>query len=302
MLINSLTHSPPPRKSTHPASHRTESHDSLEVSRKTSKDLDLSRTLGAMGALALTLAPQVASGSETVMEKTLDAPLSQNERDLMEALESAPKERLKVGDWQLHTDPIDLDLRPRWNNGPQIGLRAEVLESSLQRTQERGDGVSVTTGLRGRIGAEARTDRDTTVDVQAQAFRRWEGPLGEEYQGKFEAAVGLRDRLTGGHEWERGLTVAANFRQEVEGGGFTFRDQKYRWYLEGRQQVYHNLETGRTDADYRFMAGPKRDLEIPFLGKKRQLTIAVGPELKGSTAPGRDSFDVGLKVKLRARF
>lgn len=297
-LKNSLRTSPPPSRRKAPEKS-SEQLERVELSRTT--DLRLTNTIAAMSALALTVAPQVAQGAEQVIEQPLDTSLSHQESQVLETLR-APKERLRIGDWQLHVDPVDVDLRPRWKNGPELGLKGDFLESSLEKTEEHSNGWTTTKGLRGKLRAEVRTDRASTVDIEGQAFKRWEGPLNKDYQGRFEVAVGLRNRLTGGEEQERGLTVAANFRQEIEGGEFNFREQKYRWYLEGRQQVYHNLETGRTDADYRVMVGPKRDIELPLFGRKRKFSIAVGPELKGSTAKGRDSLDVGLKVRLRTRF
>lgn len=207
----------------------------------------------------------------------------------------------KIGDWNLSFQPTDLSLRPRWDHGPQLKLRGDFLETSLYKNQELGHGWSTQKGIRGNIRGEISTSGKHELDVYIQAYQGWEGPIHEDFHGKFDVGVGLRDRLYG-EETQPGLSAGLTLRQRIEGGGFQFRGHDYIWSLDARQEAYHNLESGNTDFSYKVHVGPKRDFDISVFGHKGRIEATVGPEFRGSTAEGRDAFDVGLKARIRTRF
>ena len=207
----------------------------------------------------------------------------------------------KIGDWNLSFQPTDVSLRPRWDDGPQLKLKGDFLETSLYQTNQLDNGWSTHKGVRGRLRGEISTTGETELDVYLQAFKGWEGPINEDYQGRFDVGVGVRDRLSGEEE-QPGLSAGVSFRQRIEGGGFEFRGDDYTWSLDARQHAYHNFQSGKTDVSYKVHVGPRRDFDVKLFGRKGKIEATVGPEFRGSTAEGKDGFDVGFKAKIRTRF
>lgn len=205
--------------------------------------------------------------------------------------------------WHLSYEPVDVDLKPKWKDGgPALRLKGEFLETSIQKKEDIGGGWTTTKGIRGELEGEVNTYDKPELDLRISAFKRWEGPLSEDYDAMFDVSVGVRDQFMGKHDYNDGISAGISMRQEIEGGGFEFRGKDYTWYLEGREHVYHNLDSGRTDANYKIMVGPKRDFDVSLFGKKGKLSVTVGPEIKGSTAEHRDAFELGVGSKVRVRF
>lgn len=205
--------------------------------------------------------------------------------------------------WHLSFEPLDINLRPKWKDGgPALRMKGDFLETAIQKQEDIGNGWTTTKGLRGELEGEVNTYEKPELDIRVQAFKRWEGPLNDDYDARFDVGVGVRNRFMGEHEHEEGLQVGVSARQEIEGGGFEFRGHDYRWYMEGRQHVYRNMTTNQTEANYKFMIGPKRDFDVSLFGREGRVTLTVGPEIKGSTLEGKDPFEVGIKAKIKTRF
>lgn len=312
--------SPPSMNLPKPANDNCPPVDIVEA-RTRDKENKLGKTLKAMATLALTLGPQAVHAAEAqVLEvetvTQLDATDLQSsaEADSTSSLDSIKDkaERLKdrldpgnyfedyetqVGDYNLRVRPMDIDLRPKWKSGPALELKGEFLETSLDKSTELSGGWTRRQGINARVRGEISTYDDSELDLEAGAFREYRGKLGEDYDARFSGQIGFRQRFVGEHE---GFRAGVNFRQEIEGGDHEFMGHDYALYAEGRQSVYYNFDSGETEMGYRFMAGPKKDFDVKLLGKKGTLTVTVGPEVKGST--NSDSFDVGLRSKVRLRF
>lgn len=245
---------------------------------------------------------QTEQKKEGFLDRLSDRVSSIRDRVIPDSLQGTRRKELPNG-WHLSFEPLDVDLRPRWEDGgPALKLKGDFLETSIQRQQDIGGGWTRTRGLRGELRGEVTTYDDPELDLNLQAFQRWEGPLNDDYQARFDAGVGIRHRFMGENELEEGLRAGVSFRQEIQGGGFEFRGHDYRWYMEGRQDAYYNVDTGQTEASYRFMGGPSRDFDVKLLGREGRITITAGPEIKGSTESHRDPLELGFKVKVRSRF
>lgn len=280
------------------------------------------QVVGAMAALAVGFLPGVANAKETVV---VELPLQTDTTDpVTEALgqtdcckdnkEEKPRwEPLKGqilpprwtkrheseldSGWHLGFEVVDVDLRPRWEDGPALKIKGDFLETSLQKTKLLESGWNSTQGFRLELNGEIRTYDKPQLDLNLQAFRRWEGPLGDDYRSRFDLGVGVRQRFVG-QDHQEGLGVGFSMRQEVEGGGFRLWGHDYDWYAEGRQHLFHNLTSGETDGRYSIMAGPKRDFKVAAFGKSGRLSVAAGPELKGNLDQG---INLGVKAKIKFR-
>lgn len=240
---------------------------------------------GLMAAAALTLAPQMAQAAD------LDSHLSQAAPETSTLFE---RHEVGLGDYTLRFEPVDVDLSPKLAHGvPGLRLKGELMETSLARTTDLGDGWSATQGLRGKLLGDFRTYDDSRVNLGFEAFKRWEGPVGRDMHGEFEFVAGTN------HEFlERGTEVGAYFRQEVTGGDFQFWNQPLAWHLEGRQGYRHNLDQGEGGLYYNALVGVRRDFEVEAFGRRGTISTIVGPEFSGNQD---HSFEVSPKLKVRLR-
>ncbi len=285
------------------------------------------QVVGAMAALAVSFLPGAAKAQEKVVveaplpvdtsdpiEQALTEPTNCGKKPCKKKEQEKPKWQPLKGQilpprwtkrheseldsgWHLSFEAVDVDLRPRWKDGPALKIKGDFLETSLQKTRQLGNGWSSTQGFRLELNGEIRTYDKPQLDLNLQAFRRWEGPLGDDYRSRFDVGVGVRHRFVG-QEHQEGLGAGFSMRQEVEGGGFHLWGQDYDWYIEGRQHLFHNLTNGDTDGRYSIMAGPKRDFKVAAFGKSGRLSVAAGPELKGDFNQG---VNLGVKAKVKLR-
>ena len=179
---------------------------------------------------------------------------------------------------------------------PALRFRGDIMETRLSKTRELESGWSMTQGANAKITGEVSTYDDAELDFQAGLFRDYRGPVGENFQARLRNEVGLRHRFAGEDE---GLRVGVSFRQELEGGRYEVFGHDFSLYAEGRQSAYQNLDNGRTELSYKFMAGPKKDFDFKLLGQDVNLSVTVGPEVKGSNHG--ESFDWGVGSKFRLR-
>ncbi len=291
--------------------HRVaQASDSFTEAREKASDDSLRKTLQAMAALALTVAPQAAHAGASAQPEV--ARMGQQVKAKVEALKDTAesiKENLdpngyldeyesQVGDYTLRVKPLDLSLRPRIKSGmPVLKLKGEILETSLAKTVELGQGWSMRQGFTAKLEGEATTYDGPRIDLQAGVFREYKGPVGDDFQAEIQTDFGVRHRFLGEDE---GLRVGLGFRQELEGGNYEFMGHDYQLYMEAREGIYHNLDSGKTEVSYRVMAGPKKDFDLELFGRKGKLTVTVGPEIKGNSQG--DAFDLGVKTKARLRF
>lgn len=284
------------------------------AAREPAADQSLRKTLLAMASLAASLAPQLAHAVEppevaqSLQETTTLESLKQGVESLKESAGRVAsaldpngylKEReSKVGDYDFRFKPMDMDLKPRLKSGkPGLRFRGELLETSLSKTETLPGGWSSTQGVNARLWGEATTYSTPNVDLEMGVFREYRGTVAQDFQAKFRAEAGVRQRFLGEDE---GLKAGINFRQEIEGGRYQAFGTTFSLYVEGRQSAYKNLDDGVTELSYQFMAGPKKDFDLSVFGHKGKLTVTVGPEVRGSSRG--DSFDLGLGSKVRARF
>jgi len=319
MLINStgsLRKSGPPTHSTLSKYEVSQPLD-LVAANDNPSDNSLRNTLAAMASLVAVLGPQAAhaqnvvaadasavellSESDSFVDRVGDKVDSLGDKvdglkDKLDPNGYLEEWSTKVGDYDLSVNPLDLDLKPRWKDGPALRFRGDIMETRLSKTRELESGWSMTQGANAKITGEISTYGDAELDLQAGLFRDYRGPVGENFQARLRNEVGLRHRFVGEDE---GLRVGVSFRQELEGGQYEVFGHDFSLYAEGRQSAYQNLDNGRTELSYKFMAGPKKDFDFKLLGQDVNLSVTVGPEVKGSNHG--ESFDWGVGSKFRLR-
>ncbi|MCA9781783.1 MAG: hypothetical protein KC800_33930 [Candidatus Eremiobacteraeota bacterium] len=319
MLINSKSAL---RKSGPPVRNSLEKYEvsrplDLVAANDNPSDKSLKATLAAMASLVAVMAPQAAhaqsvaaadaSAVELLSESDSFADRVEDRVDSIGDKVDGLKNRLdpngyleewstKVGDYDLSVNPIDLDLKPRWKDGPALRFRGDIMETRLSKTRELESGWSMTQGANAKITGELSTYNDAELDLQGGLFREYRGPVGENFQARLRNEVGLRHRFVGEDE---GLRVGVSFRQELEGGQYEVFGHDFSLYAEGRQSAYQNLDNGQTELSYKFMAGPKKDFDFKLLGQDVNLSVTVGPEIKGSNHGESFDWGVGSKVRLR---
>jgi hypothetical protein len=207
------------------------------------------------------------------------------------------KHEREVGDYTLSFQPADLDIGPRWKDGgPALKLKGELLETSFAKTESLDNGWLMSQGVRGRLKGDFSTYKDPTVDLEAGVFRQYQGEIAEGYQATFAYEAGGRYRMMGPDD---GFRVGVQARQKIEGGQFKMLGRNVSLYAEGRQSVGYNFGSGEMEFGYKFMAGPRYDMELDVLGQDLDVGIIVGPEIKGNQD---DFFEVGLGTKVKIEF
>lgn len=320
MLTNSLSHplsyaSPPPRLRAPALETSVLPTDSLADAREKESDSALRKTLQAMASLALLAAPHTAKASQEVAgiesvagrddEIAPAAQFGQNFRDAKSSLKDSldphgylGEHKGKVGDYDLSVSPVDLNLRGRLKGGkPGLLLKGDFLETSLSRKESIDDNWTRHQGFRAKLHGEVGTFGDSKLNLQAGVFREYRGTIADDYQVRLQADAGLEQRFLGE---DQGLRAGISLRQEIEGGNHSLFGHDVKLYAEGRQGAYYNFGRGRTEMNYSFMAGPKKDFDLNVLGHQGKLTVTIGPEIKGDSYS--DSFDLGVKSKVRVRF
>lgn len=208
------------------------------------------------------------------------------------------KRKADLGEgWNFSIEPIDIDVQPRWEDGPAVKFRGDFLESRIQKNYDLGNEWTMNRGFHGKIRGEVKTYDKPILDLELGAFQEWRGPLTEDVDAKFSAHLGFRSRFVGKEDNE-GLSAGLSLRQELEGADFKMFGDDYRWYVEGRQHISRNFSTSDNSAGYRFMVGPKRDLKVSAFGKTANITVAAGPEFKGDSG---DLFNIGFKTKIKIK-
>jgi hypothetical protein len=286
------------------------------------QDSKFRQTLKAMASLALVLAPQALEAAEaapSTLLTTVENPEVAEEPTLLDTLEAKvdtlketaesfqesldphgylEEKQFQVGEYDLRLNPMDLDLRPRLKSGsPALKFKGEILETTLSKSDDIGGGWVRMQGAAAKLRGEVSTYSEPIIDLQGGLYREYSGPVGENYEAKLQAEVGVRHRFMGE---DVGLRAGVSFRQELEGGNHQLFGHDYQLYAEGRQSAYRNLTTGESDLSYSFMVGPKKDFDVSLFGKKGTVTVTVGPEIKGSSQG--EAFDVGIETKVRTRF
>jgi hypothetical protein len=277
----------------------------------TEKDRKFGKTVKALAALALTMAPQAgqafeaAEVAETESVQTDDTGFLEPMKAKLDSLQEGAKgwtDRLEykgaVGEYDLGFKVVDLDLKPRWKDGgPALKFQGDLLETRLSKTDDVGNGWTRRQGVSGKIRGEVSTYDDPSLDLQTSLFREYRGQVGESFDAKFSANASLRHRFYGKDE---GCRIGVSFRQEIEGGDYQLLGQDFSLYAEGRQSIFHNLDSDETNMKYSFMVGPKKDIDVCLFGVPGKLTVTAGPEVKGSSQG--EAIEAGLEAKVRARF
>lgn len=322
-LQNKITKrmSPPSLAPNEPRAQTQESNEDLRAAtRLTESDNTLKNTLKAFASLALIAAPQMANAAEAVAAETemvleTENVVAQEESGVVDKLEDfgdragdfvdkwSPENyfddyETKIGDYDLRFRPLDLDLRPKWKDGgPGLQFKGEAFETTISKSVEMENDWTMRQGVSARLRGEVSTYDEPEVDLEAGVFREYSGPVGKDFQARIRGNFGIRQRFVGEDE---GLRAGFSFRQDIEGGNYEFMGHDYQLYAEGRQGIFYNADTGKTEASYKFMVGPKKDFKIKLLGREGTLSLTVGPQIKGST--NGDSFDPGISSKARIRF
>ena len=201
------------------------------------------------------------------------------------------------GAYQLQFDAVDVSPRASLRGRtPSVGVRGRFLDTTYSKTSDIGGGWTSEQGVRGRVRAEASTNGDSEVDLQAGMFREVRGPIGEDFQGRFRVEAGVRNRVAG--NGSRGLRAGVELNQEVQGGSFSVGGEEFSLYADGRQRVFQNLEGGGTEWDYRFMAGPQKSIDVNALGYNGKVSVAAGPQISGSSDGSAARLGAGVRVGL----
>lgn len=292
---------------------------------------DFATMVGTVAALALSLAPQIAKATpKQTFTNTNPAQQARDTTALDLRKEPTPtepdccgkekpkKEKKKWqplkgqilppnwtakrradlgGDWKFSTEPIDVDVQPRWEDGPALKFRGDFFETRIQKTRDLGNDWNLTRGYHGKIRGEIKTYEKPILDLDVGAFREWRGPLTDNIDAKFTASTGFRARLVGTDQ-DQGLRAHVSMRQELEGLDFQAFGDDYRWYLEARQSVSRNFTASDNRVGYRLMVGPKRDFKISAFGKTAKVTVAAGPEFKGRSG---EAFSLGAKARVKIK-
>ena len=309
--LHGLRQSPPRLKQTISKATTPDSPDYRAATRITEEDDKFRNTLKAFTGLALAATPymvttQAAAAEQAIVQETdtsfVDSleNLGEKAGDLKDKIDPSnyfEDYEKKVGDYTLRFRPLDLDLKPRWKSGPALRFRGEALETSLSKDIDLEDGWSMRQGVSARLRGEVSTYKEAEVDLEAGVFREYRGPVGEDFEAKIRGNLGVRHRFVGENE---GLRAGISLRQELEGGNYEVFGQDFSIYAEGNQSVYYNVDTGETDAGYKFYVGPKKDFKLNVFGHEGTLTVTVGPEISGST--NGEAFDPGIGSKARLRF
>ena len=307
--LHGLRQSPPRLKQTISEAKTPDSPDYRAATRITEDDDKFRNTLKAITGLALATTPYLVTTQAAAAEQAI---VQETDMNLVDSLEdfgekaSDLKDKIdpsnyfddyekKLGDYTLRFRP--LDLKPRWKSGPALRFRGEALETSISKDVEMEDGWSMRQGVSARLRGEVSTYNEPEVDLEAGLFREYRGPVGEDFEAKLRGNLGVRQRFVGEDE---GLRAGISLRQELEGGNYEVFGHDFSIYAEGNQSVYYNMNTGETDAGYKFYVGPKKDFKLNVFGHEGTLTVTVGPEISGST--NGEAFDPGVGSKARLRF
>ena len=76
-----------------------------------------------------------------------------------------------------------------------LRLKGDFLETTLSKSRDIGGGWTMKQGARARLRGEASTYDESTIDLETGLFRDFRGPIGDDFQGKFQFDTGIRHRF-----------------------------------------------------------------------------------------------------------
>lgn len=327
-LTQGITYASPPKRRARVQSQESTPTDTLEQARAPFPSRKLEKAAVALAGLAVSVGTQNAQAAEAVLEEAAEEETA-DQSEVIEAIskgvdtvtdavevvkskvdqakavlpeELTERQEIDLGqDWQFHFEALDVDLKPKWRDGPALRLKGDFLETGLRKVEDLGDGWKSSKGIRAELQGEVNSYESPRLDLSLQAYKRWEGPIAEDFDARFDVGFGLTNRFMGEGPTE-GLSAGIHLRQELEGGKFQVGGYDLRWYLEAREGLTHNFSTGDLNASYKVMVGPKKDFSFKVFGRKGRLTLTVGPEVKGKFGTETDPFSVGVKAKTKIRF
>lgn len=248
------------------------------------------KTLAFVGMGALSLAPAVSQA------KDVGGMISEQVPELGDLF---AQQHHKIGEYNLTFQPADLSINPSFHGlKPGLRVRGDLLKTEFAKSEKLTGGWTVTSGIRGALNSEFRTNGDNHANLNLEAFKRWDGSLGGDVKGMFEVAGGTYHNLL-----DRNTSVGVHLRQEVRGGNFTLMGQPVSWHIDGRENfgrvVSGQAAPGQSDWNYEVLVGVRRDFPMQVWGHKATLQVVAGPEVSGDQFK---QFKINPKVRARVSF
>lgn len=295
--------SPPSRKHKVGQGPRTEAvYSTSEATVETRRDGFVTTTLKALAGLAAVATPVGAAQAqesfhavESVGEDNLRLG-ARREEDVsaVSVADESISGELSSG-LEFRFEPYDFGVSPRWNSGsPTLRFRADLAELSVSKQYLSDGGWDAAWGMGTKFRAETYLGEELNLSWSANAYRHRQRPLGDGYSLRLEEAAQFTYNLVSD---DPGAIFSVGFRQEIEGGSFSFWDRDFSFYGETTQNVGYDFRSDEPFGRYTLFAGARTDFDLNLLGRRADVELTVGPKLEG------DLFgDPSPRLKLGTEF